>query len=87
MGRWLPRVDDPGLKNKNKFWILSCVKDEEVISKTRVLSQNLFQIPAQKHEIHLLVQMCFEGLKIVWGSVSCASLMACSAACQFYGST
>ena len=87
LGRWLPRVDDPGLKNKNKFWILSCVKDEEVISKTRVLSQNLFQIPAQKHEIHLLVQMCYEGLKIVRGSVSCASLMACSAACQFYGST
>ena len=74
MGRWLPKVDDPGLK----FWILSCVKDEEVISKTRVLSQNLFQIPAQKHEIHLLVQMCFEGLKIVWGSVSCASLMGMS---------
>ena len=70
MGRWLPRVDDPGLKNKNKFWILSCVKDEEVISKTRVLSQNLFQIPAQKHEIHLLVQMCFEGLKIVLDRVS-----------------
>ena len=41
----------------------------------RILSQNLFQIPAQKHEIHLLVQMCFEGLKIVWGCVSCASLI------------
>ena len=40
--------------------------------------------PAQKHEIHLLVVMCFEGLKIVWGSVSCASLMG--RACQFYGS-
>lgn len=34
--------------------------------------------PAQKHEIHLLVVMCFEGLKIVWGSVSCASLMGMS---------